>query len=44
MHCGDGMEGKQKLHDLGRSLWLDNITRDLLSSGTLKRWKGQDLS
>ena len=25
----------QTLHDLGQSLWLDNITRDLLNSGTL---------
>jgi len=28
----------QKLHDLGQSLWLDNITRDLLDSGTLKTY------
>ena len=26
------------LYDLGQSLWLDNITRDLLRSGTLKRY------
>ncbi len=26
------------LHDLGQSLWLDNITRDLLSTGTLRRY------
>jgi transaldolase len=26
------------LHDLGQSLWLDNITRDLLNTGTLKRY------
>ena len=26
------------LHDLGQSIWLDNITRDLLSSGTLRRY------
>ena len=26
------------LHDLGQSLWLDNITRDLLRTGTLKRY------
>ena len=32
------MKGTQKLHDLGQSLWLDNITRDLLNSGTLKRY------
>lgn len=28
----------EKLHDLGQSLWLDNITRDLLTSGTLRRY------
>lgn len=27
-----------KLHDLGQSVWLDNITRDLLNSGTLRRY------
>jgi transaldolase len=32
------MNATQKLHDLGQSLWLDNITRDLLNSGTLKRY------
>src|ERR1700682_6311990 len=32
------MKATQLLHDLGQSLWLDNITRDLLSSGTLKRY------
>lgn len=26
------------LHDLGQSLWLDNITRDLLDSGALERY------
>src|SRR3954453_6213779 len=26
------------LNKLGQSLWLDNITRDLLDSGTLKRY------
>jgi transaldolase len=31
------MKATQKLHDAGQSLWLDNITRDLLTSGTLKR-------
>ncbi len=30
------MKATQALHDLGQSLWLDNITRDLLDSGTLK--------
>jgi transaldolase len=29
------MKPTQQLHDLGQSLWLDNITRGLLSSGTL---------
>ncbi len=28
----------QKLHDLGQSIWLDNITRDLLASGTLLKY------
>lgn len=32
------MIATQLLHDLGQSLWLDNITRDLLDSGTLKRY------
>ncbi len=32
------MQATQRLHDLGQSLWLDNITRDLLNSGTLKRY------
>jgi transaldolase len=32
------MKPTQQLHDLGQSLWLDNITRDLLDSGTLKRY------
>jgi transaldolase len=32
------MNAPQKLHDLGQSLWLDNITRDLLNSGTLHRY------
>jgi transaldolase len=26
------------LHDLGQSIWLDNITRDMLDDGTLKRY------
>jgi transaldolase len=30
------MRATQQLHDLGQSLWLDNITRDLLDNGTLK--------
>ena len=28
----------QLLHDLGQSLWLDNIARELLTSGTLNRY------
>src|SRR5271170_7215889 len=32
------MKATQKLHDLGQSIWLDNITRDLLTDGTLKRY------
>ncbi len=35
---GDTMKATQMLHDLGQSLWLDNITRDLLDGGTLKRY------
>ena len=30
------MRGTQQLHDAGQSLWLDNITRGLLTSGTLR--------
>jgi transaldolase len=30
------MKATQLLHNLGQSIWLDNITRDLLDSGTLK--------
>jgi transaldolase len=29
------------LHDLGQSLWLDNITRDLLNGGTLQSYIDQ---
>ena len=32
------MKATQLLHNLGQSLWLDNITRDLLDNGTLKRY------
>jgi transaldolase len=32
------MNAPQSLHDEGQSLWLDNITRDLLDDGTLKRY------
>ena len=30
------MKPTQKLHDLGQSLWIDNITRDMLDEGTLE--------
>jgi transaldolase len=32
------MKATQLLHNQGQSLWLDNITRDLLNSGTLERY------
>jgi transaldolase len=32
------MQATRMLHDLGQSLWLDNITRDLLDGGTLERY------
>jgi transaldolase len=32
------MNPTQQLHDLGQSLWLDNITRGLLKDGTLRRY------
>ena len=32
------MKATQLLHNLGQSLWLDNITRELLNSGTLQRY------
>jgi transaldolase len=32
------MKATQLLHNLGQSIWLDNITRDLLNSGTLQRY------
>jgi transaldolase len=32
------MKPTETLHDQGQSLWLDNITRDLLHSGTLERY------
>ncbi len=37
------MKATQQLHQLGQSLWLDNITRGLLTSGTLERYI-EDLS
>src|SRR5215467_9544842 len=35
---GDMMKATQLLHNLGQSLWLDNITRDILDNGTLQRY------
>jgi transaldolase len=32
------MKATQLLHNLGQSIWLDNITRDLLNSNTLKHY------
>ncbi len=32
------MNATQQLHKLGQSIWLDNITRALLTSGTLSRY------
>ncbi len=32
------MKATQELHEMGQSLWLDNITRGLLMSGTLRRY------
>jgi transaldolase len=32
------MNATRQLHDLGQSLWLDNINRGLLASGTLARY------
>ncbi len=32
------MKATQLLHNLGQSLWLDNITRDLLNNGTLEHY------
>jgi len=32
------MNATKTLHNVGQSIWLDNITRDLLNSGTLKHY------
>ena len=32
------MKATQLLHEFGQSIWLDNITRDLLDSGTLRQY------
>jgi transaldolase len=36
------MKPTQQLHDAGQSLWLDNITRGLLDSGTLAAYVADD--
>ncbi|MHB1272434.1 MAG: transaldolase [Rhodanobacter sp.] len=36
------MKATRQLHDLGQSLWLDNITRSLLDDGTLARYIAGD--
>ena len=35
---GNDMKPTRQLHELGQSLWLDNISRGLLTSGTLRRY------
>jgi transaldolase len=35
---GDTVKATRTLHDLGQSLWLDNITRSLLRTGVLHRY------
>ncbi len=32
------MKATRQLHEMGQSLWLDNLTRGLLTSGTLRRY------
>ena len=32
------MKATQELHELGQSIWLDNITRDMLDSGQLQAY------
>ena len=32
------MPATRDLHELGQSLWLDNITREILDDGTLQRY------
>jgi transaldolase len=36
------MNPTQELHEIGQSLWLDNITRGILDDGTLKRYIEDD--
>jgi len=39
--CGPEIKATGQLNRLGQSLWLDNITRELLTSGTLERYVNQ---
>src|ERR1700689_2541899 len=38
MELETSMKATEQLHRMGQSLWLDNITRGLLTSGTLERY------
>src|SRR5262245_41676928 len=38
---GGMMRATQQLHDLGQSLWLDNINREILKNGTLQRYRDE---
>ncbi|MEP6688613.1 MAG: transaldolase [Gemmatimonadales bacterium] len=31
----------KRLHDMGQSIWLDNITRDIIANGTLQRYRDE---
>jgi len=35
------MKATEMLHNLGQSIWVDNITRSLLTSGTLRHYIGE---
>jgi transaldolase len=35
------MKPTQQLHDIGQSLWLDNISRELLKNDTLRRYRDE---
>ncbi len=37
------MKATRQLHELGQSLWLDNITRGILNDGTLLRLPRRDV-
>lgn len=39
---GDPLKSTRQLHELGQSLWLDNISRTLLEDGTLARYIAKD--